>query len=89
MYVVAVHTISDPERFWDAAEGGMDQIPEGIALHSVFPSRDGTSAICLWEADSQAAVTDLVEEMVGDFSSNQYFEVNAQNATGLPTRASA
>jgi hypothetical protein len=40
--------------------------------------------VCLWEADSVDAVSQVVEESTGDVSSNENFEVNADNAQGLP-----
>jgi hypothetical protein len=82
MYVSVLHTIHDPEKFWrpDLA----DLIPEGVTLHQALPNADGTRAACLWEADSQEEVKKVVEDNVGDVSDNEYFEVNAQNAQGLP-----
>jgi hypothetical protein len=85
MYVTAIHDISDPEKFWGAAES--TEIPEGIVLHDVFPNADGTRAVCLWEADTVEAVQSLVDGTVGDVSRNEFYGVNAQNAQGLPTSA--
>jgi hypothetical protein len=82
MYVSVIHTISDPQRFWSAAEGG--ELPEGVALHSSFPNPDGSKAACLWEGDSVDAVKDVIESTVGEVSSNDYFEVDAEKAQGLP-----
>ena len=50
----------------------------------MYPSASGTRNICLWEADTVDAVRDLVESAVGEFSRNEYSEVNADNAIGLP-----
>jgi hypothetical protein len=86
VYVTVVHTIHDPEKFWGTTEA-IENLPEGVALHSVFPNNDGSKAVCLWEADSRQTVQNLVEDTVGDVSSNDYFDVNAENARGLPTRA--
>ena len=89
-YIVAVHDISDPDRFWSAADAS--QFPEGIALHSSYPSGDGTRATCLWEADSVDAVRELVESATGDASANEFFEVNTGHpgVVGLPgARATA
>jgi hypothetical protein len=88
MYVTVIHTIHDPEAFWGRTEAA-ENPPEGIALHSVFPNADGSRAVCLWEADSTEAVKNLIEDTVGDVSSNDYFDVNADNAQGLPGRAAA
>jgi hypothetical protein len=88
VYVTVVHTIHDPEKFWGTANAqAIENLPDGVALHSVFPNDDGSKAVCLWEADSQETVRNAVEGTVGDVSSNEYFGVNAKNARGLPTRA--
>jgi hypothetical protein len=83
MHVVAIHSISDPDKFWSAADES--ELPEGVALHSAFPNDDGSRAVCLWEADSLDAVREIVESTVGDVSNNEFFEVNASNAQGLPS----
>lgn len=84
MQVIAIHTITDPAKFWDRASEGTKTLPAGIALQSVAPSQDGSSAICLWDAPDEGAVRQVVEEMVGAFSSNQYFPVDQANAMGIP-----
>jgi hypothetical protein len=84
MYVVAKHQISDPARFWAAAQEATPRIPEGVTLHSVLPNTDGSAAVCLWEAGSLDAVRDLVESAVGAVSRNEYYEVDSKNAMGLP-----
>ena len=80
MYVVAIHSISDPEAFW----GGSLDLPEGTELPTVAPSPDGRRAVCLWKSDSVETVRNVVEGAAGEISDNEYFEVNAQNAQGLP-----
>ena len=40
--------------------------------------------MCVWESDSLDSVKQLVESTVGDVSKNEFFEVNEQNAQGLP-----
>jgi hypothetical protein len=84
MYVVALHQITDPAQFWAAAQAGMASIPEGLSLHSVFPNAAGTQAVCLWEAEGVETVRQFVEGSVGHVSTNQFFEVEAKNALGLP-----
>jgi hypothetical protein len=80
MYVIAIHSISDPGRFW----GGEPDLPDGVALRSALPNSDGSRAVCLWEADSADTVERIVEGAAGEISDNEYFEVNADNAQGLP-----
>jgi hypothetical protein len=81
MHVIAVHRISDPDRFFEAAQS--TPIPEGIELHSLLPSSDGSRAVCHWEADSEESVRNLVEGTVGEISDNEYFEVDEGSAQGL------
>ena len=82
MHVIAIHSISDPDRFWSTSLE--TEIPEGITLHTTAPNEDGSRAVCVWEADSVDAVRQLVDGTVGDVSQNEFFEVNAGNAQGLP-----
>jgi hypothetical protein len=82
MYIVAIHDVSDPEKFWGTIQAAT--IPEGIRLHSTLPNASGTRAVCLWEADSEEQIRKLVEGTVGPASENEYFEVKADNAMGLP-----
>jgi hypothetical protein len=82
MYVVAIHDVKNPEKFWEIAQ--TTPMPEGVSLHQTYPNDDGTRAICLWEGSSVDVVRDFVDGSVGDYSSNEFFEVNAGNAQGLP-----
>jgi hypothetical protein len=89
-YVVAIHDISEPDKFW-ATAGAATEFPPGVALHSTYPRDDGARAVCLWEGDSVDAIQQLVDGVLGDFSRNEFFEVNPQHAgaRGLPTEATA
>jgi hypothetical protein len=82
MHVIAVHRISDPDKFFEAVQS--NPIPAGMALQSMLPSSDRSRVVCVWEADSEESVRELVEETVGDVSSNEYFEVDEGRAQGLP-----
>ena len=88
MYVVVVHTIGDPEKFWGTVQHmiEIDGIPEAIKVHACYPDPSGTRAVCLQEANSVERVQDWVEESFGLASSNEYFPVAAQHgfALGLP-----
>ena len=84
MYIVVQHTISDPAKFWEVAKQA--QLPEEVKLHSTFPNTDGSKAVCLWEAKNLETVKNLLEEAVGQVSTNDYFEVETQNAIGLPNK---
>ena len=83
MHIVAIHEVSDPEQFWQKAQE--TEIPSGTTLHSTLPNEDGSRAICVWEADSIDPVRSFIDENVGDISRNEFFEINAQNAQGLPS----
>ncbi len=89
-YIVAIHDISDPDKFWGTADAATE-FPPGVALHSSYPRDDGSRAVCLWEGDSVDAVRELVDGTVGDYSRNEFFEVNSQHAgaRGLPAGATA
>jgi hypothetical protein len=82
MHVIAAHSISDPDKFFETASS--TPIPDELKLHSLLPSSDRSRAVCVWEADSQDSVREFVESNVGDVSSNEYFEVDASSAQGLP-----
>jgi hypothetical protein len=51
----------------------------------VAPSPDGRRAICVFKSDSVETVRGVVDGATGEISDNEYFEVNAQSAQGLPS----
>ena len=85
MFIVVQHKISDPAKFWETAQSAMPNLPEDIKLHCALPNTDGTKAVCLWEAATIELLKDFMEPQVGQISTNEYFEVEANNAIGLPT----
>jgi hypothetical protein len=89
VYVVAIHAIDDPKTFWEAAQRVLAELPAGTTLHSAIPNEDGSRAVCLWESGSVDTVRGIVEGGAGHVSTNEYFEVNAENAVGLPAVAGA
>ena len=82
MYIVAIHTISNPEKFWTAAK--TLTVPAHIKLHTVFPSTDGAKAMCLWQGESLGAMKQFVEPVTSGVASNEYMVVADANAIGLP-----
>jgi hypothetical protein len=53
MLVIAQHTnITDPAAFWAKAQSVVGATPEGTSVLSVFPSQDGKTGTCIWEAGS-------------------------------------
>jgi hypothetical protein len=85
MHIVAIHSISNPEAFWS----GQLDLPRGTTLPGVIPSGDGTRGVCIFESDSLETVRTLVDGATGQVSTNEYYEVNALNALGLPSSAVA
>jgi len=82
MFIVAIHTISNPEKFWAAAR--TLSIPSHVRLHTVFPSTDGAKGVCLWQGESLAVVKPPVDSLTGGLSVNEYIPIEAGNAIGLP-----
>jgi hypothetical protein len=80
MYVMTIHSVSDPDAFW----GGQLDLPEGTELPIVAPSSDGTRGVCVFKSDSVNTVRNLVEGAAGEISSNAYHAINEGNAQGLP-----
>jgi hypothetical protein len=80
MYVIAIHSISDPVAFW----GGKLDLPEGTELPIVAPSSDGTRGVCVFKSDSVNTVRNLVDGAAGAISTNEYYALNEDNALGLP-----
>ena len=89
MHVIAVHDITDPERFGAAVGPAIEKIPASMTLHSMFPSEDGLQAVCVWEADSVADVRSFVDGVTGDLSRDEYFPVADAQAIGLPHASAA
>ncbi|OOZ38348.1 hypothetical protein BOW53_15875 [Solemya pervernicosa gill symbiont] len=81
MYVAIRHEISDSNAFWEKASSFV--IPPDIKLLYSFPNQDGAKGNCLWEAESVAAVKKFVEGNLGQFSINEYYEVNPNNSIGI------
>jgi len=85
MYVISIHSVSDPQAFWS---GKLD-LPEGTELPIVLPSADGRHGVCVFESDSLETVQRLVDGATSAVSSNEFYAVDGSNALGLPTPAAA
>jgi hypothetical protein len=90
-FIVAIHDVSDPARFWGSAAEGVGNLPQGVTLHSTYPQGDGAKAVCLWEADSVETVRQTIESGAGDSSRNQFFEADPghEGARGFPAQATS
>ena len=84
MFIVVQHQISDPQQFWEIAKRETGNLPEGVELISVYPDATGGCAVCLWRAGSLDQVKDFIEGHCAKISTNHYFEVAEDDATGLP-----
>jgi hypothetical protein len=80
MYIIAIHSVSDPDAFW----GAQLDLPKGTELPIVAPNSDGTRGVCVFKSDSVNTVRNLVEDAAGEISSNEYYAINEGNAQGLP-----
>jgi len=86
--VGVIHRISDAESAQSRGQA-LFEPHEGLQLLQFVPSEDFSSATCLWEGDSVDDVRDLVDPTLGDAAEQTYFEVNAEQAVGLPEAAPA
>jgi hypothetical protein len=84
MFIIANHTIQDPDGFWDLVKKGAGNIPPHLKLHAMFPSTNALRSVCLWEAESPEAVNEFLRSAVGDRSKDEFYEVNKEMAIGLP-----
>lgn len=84
MYVMVQHDVKDPEHFFADIPGVAANAPTGVLPRQFCPSRDRTTAVCLWEAESLEEVRAYLDEVTGDASENAYFEVSEEQALGLP-----
>jgi hypothetical protein len=85
MFVAVEHEIFDPAAFWAKAQEIVPKLPPQVKLHHCFPTKDGSRGICLWEGESVSGVRNYLEAQVGQFSNNEYFEVENKEAIALPS----
>jgi hypothetical protein len=88
MHVVIQHQISDPVKWNQGVKNIMSMIeqhrlPGDLKPLQYLPATDGRTAVCLWETGSMKALKEFTERETAG-ARNQYFEVNAQSAIGLP-----
>lgn len=84
MLVIAHHNVKDPETFWSKAQAISSGLPAGLKLHSVYPSQDGKTGTCVWEAGSVEEVQKFLDEQTAGISANFCYEVNEATAFGVP-----
>jgi hypothetical protein len=83
MYVMAVSTISDNDKFWNALKKAYGQLPRGARWALAVRSADGTRAVNIIVHDSIDSVRSIFEEQASHFGTTEYFEADAANAVGL------
>jgi len=81
---MAVSTISDNDKFWDALKKAYNQLPKGAKWTLAVGSIDGTKAVNVIVHDSIDSVKRFFEEHTNSFGTTEYFEADAANAVGLP-----
>jgi hypothetical protein len=86
MKVGVIHRISDPETAQSSGQP-LFEPHEGLRLLQFCPSQDFSAATCIWEAESIDAVRGLVDPTLGAASEQTYFEVDAEQAVGVPEAA--
>ena len=86
MYIMAVSTISDNDKFWGSLKKAYGQMPKGAKWPLAVASIDGTKAVNVIIDDSIDSVKRFFEEYVGPFGTTEYFEADAANAVGLPKK---
>jgi hypothetical protein len=82
MYVVVQHQFNDPQTAFSRGEKLIknEGAPAGVRGLQFYPSRDGSAATCLWEADSVAAIQQYVDSTLEDSSVNTCWEVDTEKA---------
>ena len=84
MLVIAQHTINNPDAFWNTAKELTSQLPSTLKLHSVYPSEDMKTGVCLWEAHTTEEVQKFLDDHMGNSAENICYKVNISAAIGLP-----
>jgi hypothetical protein len=83
MYVGVIHRISDVPGFKDAEAKALEAgLPEGFGLPIHAATGDHATGICIWEAPSVDSVREIVESLLGEFSTNEYLAL--EELDGLP-----
>lgn len=79
MHVGVIHRISDPAAFEQAEQEALEAgLPAEFSLPVHAATPDHSTAICIWEGPSVDAVRELVESVVGEYSQNEYYEVELE-----------
>ena len=90
MLVIAHHFVQNAD-FWTTAQKIMADsgVPQNLTLHSVFPSKDGKTGTCVWEANTAKEVQDWLDKTFGKYAENVTYEVDEKGGVGLPQKLMA
>jgi hypothetical protein len=91
VFIVVQHTITDAPTAFARGQNLLDGrgAPAGVQVRKFYPSTNQALVFCLWEGNSVDQVRAYVDATLGDSSENVYFEVDAEQAMGLPESALA
>lgn len=89
MYVSIHHTIANPQKWEEVTKNLMalveqGRLPQGVKTLMYLPHADGRTADCLWEAHSLETLRNFLDREIGEGAKNEYFEIKAEDAYGLP-----
>ena len=89
MIVAIHHNITDPGKWEEITSkiGPMieeGRLPEGVKPLFYLPGMDGRKADCVWEAHSVEDLKRFLEPLTSSAARNEYFQINAEQAMGLP-----
>jgi hypothetical protein len=86
MIIVVNHKINNAADFWASAQKSLPELPvSGVQrIMQVMPNAAMNEAVCVWEADSIDQLDAYLRSKVQDWSTEQYFELNAAAAMGVP-----
>jgi hypothetical protein len=94
MQVGIHHSIRDAQKWEQTKQSVMSKIqagtlPPGVKPVLYIPGANHQVTFCVWEADSVETVRNFIDRESGTAARNEYFEVDTQNAMGLPEAATA
>jgi hypothetical protein len=79
MHVGVIQHVTDPDGFQAADASAMKAgPPEGLLRFISSLTPDRTTGICIWHGGSVEAIKDFVEQTIGAYSTNEYFELNVE-----------
>jgi hypothetical protein len=91
VFIVVQHTIKEAPTAFARGQNLLEGrgAPAGVQVRKFYPSTDQSAVFCLWESSSVDELREYVDATLGDSSENTYFEVDAEQAVGLPEPAIA